>query len=187
MKRGIIMNKKLRFITETALLLALLVTLQALTKGFGQLVTGSCVNAILAVSVLVGGLASGVTVALISPVLAFVLGIAPQILTVPAIMAGNTVYVVLLYLLADREGKNLLKQATAWLAAAAAKFVTLYLIVVKVICGVMAPALMEAGTLKAPMLKALPATFSWPQLFTALIGGAVALVIVPMIRKALHK
>ena len=44
MKRGIIMNKKLRFITETALLLALLVTLQALTKGFGQLVTGSCVN-----------------------------------------------------------------------------------------------------------------------------------------------
>ena len=181
------MNKKLRFITETALLLALLVTLQALTKGFGQLVTGSCVNAILAVSVLVGGLASGVTVALISPVLAFVLGIAPQILTVPAIMAGNTVYVVLLYLLADREGKNLLKQATAWLAAAAAKFVTLYLIVVKVICGVMAPSLMEAGTLKAPMLKALPATFSWPQLVTALLGGAVALIIVPVVRKALHK
>ena len=47
--------------------------------------------------------------------------------------------------------------------------------------------LLAAGTLKAPMLKALPATFSWPQLFTALIGGAVALVIVPVLRKALHK
>lgn len=181
------MNKKLRFITETALLLALLVTLQALTKGFGQLVTGSCVNAILAVSALVGGLASGLTVALVSPVLAFLLGIAPQILTVPAIMAGNAVYVVLLYLLADREGKRILRQVIAWVAAAAAKFVTLYVIVVKVICGVMAPSLMEAGTLKAPMLKALPATFSWPQLITALIGGAVALLIVPVVRKALHK
>ena len=181
------MNKKLRFITETAILLALLVSLQALTKGFGQLVTGTCVNAILAVSVLVGGLGSGLTVALVSPVLAFLLGIAPQILTVPAIMAGNSVFVLLLHLLADREGKDLPRQAAAWLLAAVGKFAALYLIVVKVICGVMAPALLEAGTLKAPMLKALPATFSWPQLVTALLGGAAALVIVPVVRKALHK
>ena len=54
------MNKKIRWITETAVLLALLVTLQALTKPMGQLVTGSCVNAILAVAVLVAGLGSGV-------------------------------------------------------------------------------------------------------------------------------
>ena len=38
------MNKKVRWITETAVILALLVALQALTKGFGQFVTGSCVN-----------------------------------------------------------------------------------------------------------------------------------------------
>jgi len=181
------MNKKIRWITETAILLALLVTLQALTKGFGQFVTGSCVNAVLGVSVLVGGLASGMTVALVSPVLAFLLGIAPQILTVPAIMAGNTVYVLLLHLLADRSGKNLLKQVIAWITAAAAKFAVLWLIVVQIICGVMSESLLAAGTLKAPMLKALPATFSWPQLVTALIGGAVALLIVPVIRKALHK
>ena len=117
------MNKKIRFITETAIMLALLVTLQALTKSFGQLVTGSCVNAVLAVSVLVGGLASGVTVALISPVLAFLLGIAPQVLTVPAIMAGNSVYVLALYLLCDKNSKNMIKQGIAWIVAAAAKFV----------------------------------------------------------------
>lgn len=181
------MNKKIRWVTETAIMLALLVTLQALTKGFGQLVTGSCVNAVLAVSVLLGGLGCGVTVALVSPVMAFLLGIAPQILTVPAIMAGNTVYVVILCLLADRTGKNLLRQAAAWLAAAAAKFAVLYVIVVKIICGVMSASLLEAGTLKPPMLQALPATFSWPQLITALIGGAAALLIVPVLRKALHK
>ena len=181
------MNKKIRWITETAILLALLVTLQALTKGFGQFVTGSCVNAVLGVAVLVGGLASGVTVALVSPVLAFLLGIAPQILTVPAIMAGNTVYVLLLHFLADRTGKNLVKQAIAWIAAAAAKFATLWVIVVQIICGVLSESLLAAGTMKPPMLQALPATFSWPQLVTALIGGAVALLIVPVIRKALHK
>ena len=42
------MNKQLRFITETAVMLALLVALQALTKPAGQFVTGSFVNAVLA-------------------------------------------------------------------------------------------------------------------------------------------
>jgi len=181
------MNKKIRWITETAILLALLVTLQWLTKPLGQLVTGSCVNALLAVATLVAGLWSGVTIALISPVLAFLLGIAPQVLTVPAIMVGNSVYVVLLALLADKSGKSLAKQAVAWVVAAAAKFAALYAIVVWLICGVLAPSLLAAGTMKEPMLKALPAMFSWPQLVTALIGGAVALVIFPVLKKALKK
>ena len=180
-------NKKIRWITETAIMLALLVTLQSLTKPMGQLVTGSCVNAILAVSALVGGLACGATVALISPVLAYLLGIAPQVLTVPAIMVGNTVYVILLSLLADKSGKNIVKQVIAWVTAAAAKFASLYAIVVLLICGVLSESLLASGVMKAPMLKALPATFSWPQLLTALIGGAVALAIVPVLRKALHK
>lgn len=168
-------------------MLALLVALQALTKPAGQLVTGSCVNAILAITVLVAGLSSGITVALISPVLAFLLGIAPQILTVPAIMVGNTLYVVLLYVIAGKDSKQFVRQIVALLAAAAVKFAALYAIVVWLICGALAPSLLAAGTLKEPMLKALPATFSWPQLVTALIGGAVALLIVPVLRKALKK
>ena len=181
------MSKRIRWITETAVMLALLVCLQALTKPMGQLVTGSCVNAILAVSALVGGLSSGLVVALCSPVLAFLLGIAPQILTVPAIMAGNSVFVILLSVLADKTGKNMIKQIIAWIVAAAAKFAALYAIVVLLICGVLSENLLAAGVLKAPMLNALPATFSWPQLITALIGGAVALSITPVLRKALHK
>ena len=181
------MNKKIRWITETGLLLALLVSLQAITKPLGQLVTGSCVNAILAISALVGGLGSGLTVALVSPVLAFLLGIAPQILTVPAIMAGNCVYVLLLSLLADKTGKSLLKQGIAWILSAAAKFAVLYLLVAKLICGVLAQSLLDAGVMKAPMVQALPVTFGVPQLFTALIGGAVALVMVPLLRRALKK
>ena len=181
------MSKKIRWITETAVMLALLVCLQALTKPMGQLVTGSCVNTVLAVSSLVGGLSCGVVVALCSPVLAYLLGIAPQILTVPAIMVGNTVFVVLLSLLADKTGKKMVKQVIAWIVAAVAKFAALYAIVVGLICGVLSEGLLAAGTLKPPMLQALPATFSWPQLITALIGGAIALAITPVLRKALHK
>lgn len=181
------MNKKVRWITETAVMLALLVALQALTKPMGQLVTGSCVNTVLAISALVGGLSCGLVVALCSPVLAFLLGIAPQILTVPAIMVGNAIFVILLALLADKSGKNIAKQIIAWMTAAVAKFAALYAIVVWLICGLLSEQLIANGMMKAPMLKALPATFSWPQLITALIGGATALLITPVLRKALHK
>ena len=181
------MNKKIRWITETAVMLALLISLQAITKPLGQLVTGSCVNTILAVATLVGGLSCGLVIALCSPVLAFLMNIAPQILTVPAIMAGNAIFVVILSLLADKSGKNILKQVFTWITAAMAKFVTLYAIVVFLICGVLSESLLASGAMKPPMLQALPATFSWPQLITALIGGAIALAIAPVLRKALHK
>ena len=186
------MRKKILWITETAVMMAMLIALQAITKPLGQLVTGSCVNVILAVTVLLCGLSSGITVALLSPVFAFLLSIAPQIITVPAIMAGNTVYVVLLHLLADKKGKDLIKQGIALVAAAAAKFAVLYLLVVQVICGLASGALLgqklgENVLLAPPMLEKLPAMFTWPQLFTALIGGALALAIAPVLRKALKR
>ena len=90
--------KKTLWMTQTAVLTAMLVLLQSITKAGGQLVTGSCVNAVLAIAVLFSGLWSGVTVAVISPFLAFLLGIGPQLLPiVPAIAVGNVVYVLLLY------------------------------------------------------------------------------------------
>jgi len=180
------MNKKIRWITETAVMLALLIVLQALTKPLGQIVTGSCVNAVLAVTVLLAGMSSGITVALLSPVFAYLLGIAPQILTVPVIMVGNAAYVALLYVLTG-DGKKLWKSVTALLAAALCKFALLYVLVTHVICGVLSEGLLAKGLLKAPMLTALPATFSAPQLVTALIGGAVALLVTPVVRKALKK
>ena len=52
---------------------------------------------------------------------------------------------------------------------------------------VLSEGLLASGAMKPPMLQALPVTFGWPQLVTALIGGAVALLIVPVLKKALHK
>ena len=173
-------------ITRTALLIALLVAAQYVTKAAGQIVTGSCVNAVLAVTVLLTGISSGVTVAVLSPVFAYLLGIAPQILTVPAIMIGNAAYVVALHM-AVGDGKTLWKSVTGLLGAALCKFALLYVLVTHVICGVLAQPLLAQGSLKEAMLKSLPATFSAPQLVTALIGGAVALLIVPVLKKAMRK
>ena len=173
-------------------MLALLVTLQTITKPLGQIVTGSCVNAVLAITVLLVGMSSGITIALISPIAAFLLGIAPNFVTVIPIMLGNTCFVILLRLIASLNNKQLWRQPVALLSAAGAKFIVLYVLVVKIICGLLSDALLgkkigNVVVLAPPMLKQLPVMFAWPQLFTALIGGAVALLIYPVLRKALHK
>ena len=186
------MNKHVKWIVRTALLLALLVALQALTKGFGQLVTGSCVNALLAISVLLGGIGCGLTVAIISPVLAFVLGIAPNFITVLPIMLANSCYVALLHLFLGKSCKPVWKQPVALVVAAFAKFGVLYVLVVTVICDLASGALLgkklgDIIVLAPPMLKLLSAMFSWPQLFTALIGGGIALLLLPVLRKGIRK
>lgn len=191
------MNKKIRWITETAVMLALLICLQwvgsfvpdQMTK---QLITGTLVNCVLAVTVLVAGMGSGITVAIISPVCAFLFGIAPNFITVAPIMVGNVCYVVLLRLIIGKTMKPFWKQPVALVAAAVVKFAVLYLLVVKVICGIASGALLgqkvgEIVVLAPPMLKMLPTMFAWPQLVTALTGGVLALLVVPVLRKALHK
>ena len=191
------MSKKIRWITETAVMLALLISLQwvgsfvpdQMTK---QLITGTMVNCVLAVTALVAGLSSGIAVALISPVCAFLFGIAPNFITVLPIMIGNCCYVALLSLIIGKARKFGWQQPVALASAAIVKFGVLYLLVVKVICGVASGSLLgkkigETVLLAPPMLKMLPTMFAWPQLITALTGGIIALAIVPVLRKALHK
>ena len=50
--------KKTAWIARTAICLALLLCLQFATKSLGQFVTGSCVNLVIAMAALIGGLCS---------------------------------------------------------------------------------------------------------------------------------
>ena len=188
------MKQKTLWIVQTAVMLAMLIALQALARSLGQIVTGSCVNAVLAVTVLFCGMSSGVTVALISPVCAFLLGIAPNVVTILPIMIGNVCFVVLLRVIStlDQHRAFPVWRPVALVTASCVKFGVLYLLVVKVICGIASGALLgkklgEAVVLAPPMLEKLPVMFAWPQLITALIGGAVALMIAPVLKKALHR
>lgn len=201
------MKKTIRWITETAAMLALLICLQWVGSmipepTIKQLVTGTCVNAVLAITVLFAGMGSGITVAVISPVFAYTFGIAPNVVTVVPIMLGNVCYVVLLKLLIGKSFKPFWKQPVALVAAASTKFCVLYVLVVKVICGMASGSLLgkklpsivvfgkELGNvvvLAPKMLDMLPAMFAWPQLITALSGGILALLIAPTLKKALHR
>ena len=152
------MKNKTYWIAETAVMIALLVALQWATKPLGQFVTGSCVNLVLGVSTLVGGVWCGAVVAIASPFCAFL--------------------VLLLHFIAG--GKPLgLRSYLAVAAAAVCKFAALFLLVTKV--AIPALGLPEAAA------ATLSASFSWPQLVTAAIGGVIAVTIAPVIRKALKR
>ena len=173
--------KKTTWIAQTAVCLALLIAFQFFTKSMGQFVTGSCVNLVLAVASLMGGVWSGAAVAVISPFCAYLLGIGPAFFPmVPCVSLGNVVYAVLFAVLV---GSFLQKKQTAAaygsiLAAALAKFAVLYVVLVRLV----APAVVPAAK-----LTTVTAAFTWPQLVTALIGGVLACLLAPVLRKALSK
>lgn len=175
------MRKKILWITETAVMLALLIAVQALTSQFGnQFVTGSCVNLILAVTALVAGPWSALIVAVVSPFMAWMFRIGPQFIQlVPGIAVGNMTLVLILGFVLGKEKRAVWLQLITWLGAALAKFAVLYLVVVKLLL----------PTTGAPekAVTMISAQFSWPQLVTALIGTAVALCVAPQIRKALKR
>lgn len=167
-------------ITQTAVLIAILVLLQSVTKAGGQFVTGSCVNGVLAVAALFSGPWVGVTVAVISPFFAFLLGVGPQVFPiVPAIAAGNVIYVLMLHFLCSKKELPIWRQGTSLLCAAVCKFLALYLLVAQLLCRVL--------PLPQKQITTFTAMFSWPQLVTALMGGVIALLIVPILRKSLRR
>ena len=90
----------------------------------------------------------------------------------------NLVLVVLLYLLAGRRPLSI-RSYLAVAAAAVCKFLVLFLLVTKV--AIPSLALPEAAA------ATMSASFSWPQLITAAIGGVIAVSIAPVIRKALKR
>ena len=179
------MKKKVHWITETAVMLALLVAVQALTSGLGnQFVTGSCVNLILAVTAILIGLWSGAAVAVVSPFLASAFGIGPKFVQLlPAVALGNLVFVLVWYFAAGRKQSPIWQQVVGWIGGAAAKFITLYVLMGKLLV----PTLVSSGVIPEKASGVLIAQFSWPQFVTALIGGAMAMVIVPILKKALHR
>lgn len=180
------LHSRVLWITRTGILTAFLIALQWATAGTqafaGQYVTGSCVNCVLAIAALFGGVWSGVVVAVLSPFCAFLLGIGPKLIQiVPRIAIGNTVFVLCLHFLLGRKTRPVWQQAGGLVISAAAKFAVLYAAVVFVVIPVMGDAL-------APkQVQTFTAMFSWPQLATALLGGTVALLILPFLKKAIRQ
>ena len=86
---------------------------------------------------------------------------------------------VLLWALAGKKNCSIGRIVSAWLGAAAGKAAALYLLVVQLLCRLL--------PLQPQQIEMFTAMFSLPQLLTALAGGGIALLIVPVVRRALGK
>lgn len=173
------MRKNVLWITRSGALIALLVALQMVTSFLGNtIITGSVVNLILIVSVMMGGFMCGLTVAVLSPVFAKFLGIGPLWTIIPFIILGNITLVLVWNFIGNRKaGKARINHILALAVAAVAKFSVLYVGIVKIAI----PFLLN---LPEPQAGVISGMFSVPQLFTALIGGALAMIMLPILKNA---
>jgi len=179
-------KSKILWTTRTAVFVALLVTVQAVTAVLGnQLITGSLVNLILVISFLTCGLATGLTVAAVSPICAALVGIGPAFPPlIPFMALGNVAFIVawfLLGLLNKAEDTSMQQRIFSYmiaLVAAAIKFLTLY-------AGIVLFAVPYLLELNEGQREILSISFSYPQLITASIGGVIAVTLMPSLQRAL--
>lgn len=177
------MSPTIRWITRTAILLALTVLFQSLRvlipvmpADVSQYVVGSLVNLCLILAAVTVGIKGGMVIAVVAPVIAFIQGFTTIPVLVVPIALGNLVLVVTIALLYKRNA------LPAFAAGAVLKFLALYLGVVKIVLPFFLPA-------DAPeqVRAALSVQFSWPQLVTASIGSIIAAVVLPVLKKAVKE
>ena len=181
-------NKWLLLVVQTALLLALTLIFQIYVRSMlpagiiNTLVVGSLVNLCLFAAAGTVGWRGSLAIAILSPVVAAFMGHLPTPLLIPFVAVGNAVLCVL-FELVIRKHESAVATWSAVAIAAVAKTVTLYLLVVLVFNNLLA-----AGTgLPTKLIAALAINFSWPQLVTAVIGGAIAVPVIKAVRNAVGK
>jgi hypothetical protein len=184
-------NSKLNWITRTAMLVALIVVAQLLTRvippivvgplQLNQLVTGSLVNLILIVGAFAAGLPAAATAAIISPILAAFFGIIPGQLPqmIPVVMAGNFTIVFVTWLCfrasngLDKGGSTIIN-LIGILSGALLKSAVMWSATVKIVVPVF-----KIAAKKAQVVTGL---VTLPQFVTAVIGGIIALLVLPAMK-----
>jgi riboflavin transporter len=175
------MNSKVRFLVRGGLLLALAIVFQFVGKNvpqINQFLVGPLINAVLIVAAYYCGTWWGVAIGVLTPVTAFLLGqlnsaMAPFI---PFIMLGNAIIVVFF---------GLLKNYKSWgkyggvMAGAVLKYAFLALSSTKLIhvLGI---------SFNPKVEKALVNAMGSLQLITALIGGAIALMVIGVVKNKIN-
>lgn len=165
-----------KFMTRTAILLALTIVFQTIGRSlpFGQanqFVTGSLVNACLIIAAASVGIWGGLAVSVLSPFGAILTGAPINIAFAPFIAVGNFILVLLFFIFRK-------KQILGVASGAVLKFGFLFASINLFVNWVNLPE-KQATTMLA--------SFSWPQLVTAIIGGALALAVLKTIGKSLVK
>ncbi|MBU0646641.1 ECF transporter S component [Patescibacteria group bacterium] len=160
------LQTKTRVITFVSLL-AIATALPAVMHS--QWITGPIINTILFLSVVWLGPAEAILIGIIPSSVAMGSGLLPVALApmVPFIMISNAVLTITFGYFKNRTF------AGAVFIASAFKFFFLYSIVT----------LLMNTLLPGPLVAQLSIMMSWPQMYTALMGGAIAFVILKSVKK----
>jgi hypothetical protein len=181
-----------KYLVSTAVFLALAIVSQMLRTFFPYLdrvsiggialsifIVGSLVNLFLIMAVWTSGFWSGAAIAVLSVVVAYLQGHIPQALPqlMAAVALGNLAIVSTVYFLREQN------RALAVLAGAAIKFAILYAAVQWVVIPFWVN-LEHLGSepLAAKLTATLSRNFSWPQFVTSAIGGALAILVLPVFK-----
>ncbi len=171
------MQSKIRFITRTALLLAIAISFQIIGKfiPYNNFIVGPIVNAVLIVATALSGIWSGTAIAVIAPLVSAFTNkapIAPLIIGFsPFIILGNFVIVLAFHLLRKKS------RILGVVVGAVIKFAVLYT-AISIFTSVV--------QMKPQVAATLTNLFSWPQLITALVGGAIALAVLATMGKRIE-
>ena len=166
-------------IAMTAVLLALAIASQFL-KNLSVYVTGSIINLILIIAVLYVGVGCASIIAIVTPITSFLITGSPIMaampLVMPAVMLGNEVLVLVVGLLKK------MPLAVKVVLAAVVKAAVMGVLISLIIIPVFGP---DSG-LPEKALAAAKLTFSLTQLIAALIGGILACIIFPLVKKGVN-
>jgi len=171
------MQKRIRFITRTAMLLAIAIAFQIFGKfiPYNNYVVGPVVNAVLIVATAISGIWSGTAISIIAPLVSAFTNkapIAPLVLGFsPFIILGNFVLVLAYHLF--RKKNRVLGIGIG----AVVKFAVLYT-AISIFTSVV--------QMQPKVAVTLTGLFSWPQLITALAGGVIALAVLAVIEKRIE-
>ena len=173
---------RILWITRTAGLVALLIALQVASASVGNpIVTGAVVNFMLIVSVMTCGLASGLSVAVFSPIAAKFFGIGPFWIFIPFIAAGNIALVWLWHFIGNLNmGHKYTAYVVASICAATAKSLVLYIGIVRIAI----PVFLSLPEQQAVIISYI---FSIQQFITASLGGISATAMLPALKRILEE
>ncbi len=166
-------------IALTSVLLALAIASQFM-KTMSVYFTGSIINLILFMAVLFTGVGCASVIALVTPLTSFLITGSPIMaampLVLPAVMLGNEVLVLVVGSLKKRP------LPLRVVCACVVKTAVMGLLISLIIIPVFGP----ASSLPEKALAAAKVTFSLTQLITALIGGVIACIIFPLVKKGVN-
>ena len=178
-------NKETKFLTRTAMLLALALIFQSirllpfmgLSAWYSPYVIGTLVNLCMIIAVGTVGLSAGVVIALATPIVAYFQGQIPFPIMMPVVAIGNILLVFVFNFAMKLKFQKYMKEGFSVILAAVCKWLFLFLSV-SYILKIFVPAVTESQLLK------ISASMNVPQIITALAGGFLGVIIISMLKRA---